>query len=182
MRKVISVESAPSLKGPVYLLGLSCGHVKRVTPLDDPRDYARAPTQSRAGCKDCAGWRPSSTKVCRDCTGRLPLSAFYRARGTTDGYQKRCKDCQHVYIATLNDGKPYIAQGQRAYKERNPLKYKARSELNNAVVTGNIIKPKVCEECGIEANLHGHHDDYTKALDVRWLCQPCHADWHKLHG
>ena len=87
-----------------------------------------------------------------------------------------------MYIATLNDGKPYIAQGQRAYKERNPLKYKARSELNNAVVTGNIIKPKVCEECGIEANLHGHHDDYTKALDVRWLCQPCHADWHKLHG
>lgn len=182
MRKVLAISADETPKGPVYLLSLSCGHVKRITPLDDPRDYARAPGQRRASCKDCTGLRSVSHKSCPDCDRKLPVSEFYRARGTSDGYQKRCKACQTDYIRSLNDSNPYVSKAQQAYNERNPLKHKARTALANAVSRGQIIKPDACQECGRSSALHGHHDDYSKPLDVRWLCQPCHADWHRLYG
>jgi hypothetical protein len=181
MQKVVSIERLYAPAGDIFALHLACGHEKRVTPLDDPRDYARAGKQQRASCKVCAGVRLTA-KECPDCSLVKPVSAFYRARGKRDGYQKRCKECQVLYIKTLNDGRPYTATAAKVHRERNPLKYQARMLLNNAVSRGQIVKPKQCEECGIAADLHGHHDDYREALNVRWLCQPCHADWHRLYG
>ena len=47
-----------------------------------------------------------------------------------------------------------------------------------AVKKGTLIRPDKCEECGKSCIPHGHHDDYTKLLDVRWLCIQCHEKWH----
>lgn len=59
------------------------------------------------------------------------------------------------------------------------LKAKARRKLRDAVDGGRIIRGS-CEECGA-AHGDGHHDDYSKPLDVRWLCRPCHRREHG-HG
>lgn len=52
----------------------------------------------------------------------------------------------------------------------------ARDVLRRAVFNGKIIK-KPCKECGDEFT-HGHHNDYSKPLDVIWLCPRHHADLH----
>lgn len=40
-------------------------------------------------------------------------------------------------------------------------------------------KPTHCEKCGAEEyDIHAHHDDYAKPLDVRWLCRSCHIKHH----
>jgi hypothetical protein len=40
--------------------------------------------------------------------------------------------------------------------------------------------PPACERCGTtHDNLHAHHDNYYKQLEVRWLCvEWCHPATH----
>jgi hypothetical protein len=63
---------------------------------------------------------------------------------------------------------------------RDPLlrqRHEARWQVRRAIAAGRLTR-KPCETCG-QLNVHGHHDDYTKPLEVRWLCTACHRDWHK---
>jgi len=64
----------------------------------------------------------------------------------------------------------------------NPEKYKAQSAVGNAVRDGRFHKPKICETCGEEKRLHGHHEDYSEPLRVNWLCAICHKARHKELG
>lgn len=56
----------------------------------------------------------------------------------------------------------------------------ARSAVAKAIKDGTLVR-KPCEECGAEPAL-AHHDDYSKPLDVRWLCHKHHSAWHAEHG
>ena len=63
-------------------------------------------------------------------------------------------------------------------KDLTTPKERARSRLRYAVWSGKVVKPALCQDCGRSANLHGHHNDYDKPLDVCWLCSWCHAAVH----
>lgn len=78
--------------------------------------------------------------------------------------------------------KPY--RQAAAMRAVDPLKAAARTALGNAVRDGCVIKPTICqgEGCGkvaIGRNLHGHHKDYSKSLEVDWLCTACHGAAHR---
>lgn len=55
----------------------------------------------------------------------------------------------------------------------------AQSLVAYHVKAGNIIKPSQCEECGSDGRIEAAHFDYSRPLDVRWLCVPCHRRWDK---
>ena len=76
-----------------------------------------------------------------------------------------------------NPGK--MSEYVRAWQKRNPEKLKAHHVINHAIEDGKLIKPSLCERCGSEANLEGHHEDYAKPREVTWLCRQCHVDTHK---
>jgi hypothetical protein len=59
------------------------------------------------------------------------------------------------------------------WKWKYDLKGKARSYLNVYVRRGKIVRGP-CEVCGRTDLIHGHHEDYTKPLEVRWLCRTHH--------
>lgn len=91
--------------------------------------------------------------------------------------QKR-KDCMAAYLKT-DKGKADHNKATDAYRQRNPQKYKATNAVNNALRDGKIAKPEHCEDCGTKCKPHGHHDDYEKKLEVRWLCNDCHKERHR---
>jgi hypothetical protein len=63
-------------------------------------------------------------------------------------------------------------------KDRTTPKERARQKVRYAVWAGKLVKPTACHECGTAGQVQGHHDDYDKPLDVRWLCTWCHAAVH----
>ena len=72
---------------------------------------------------------------------------------------------------------------KKAYKHLYPQKITAQNGLNYAVAVGRIIKPNDCADCGSISNkLDGHHKDYAKPLEVRWLCRQCHRVEHAKNG
>jgi hypothetical protein len=67
----------------------------------------------------------------------------------------------------------------RTYPRSTRAKELARSAVTHAVRSGVLTKPRHCQACGDSGRLCGHHADYTRPLDVTWLCLPCHAELHR---
>ncbi len=61
------------------------------------------------------------------------------------------------------------------WRKNNPIKARAHYAVQNSIKKGLIIT-KSCEICGNKA--HAHHDDYSKQLEIRWLCNKHHKEWH----
>lgn len=61
-------------------------------------------------------------------------------------------------------------------RANNPLKYKATNMVNNYLSKGKIIKLP-CSICG-DLKSQAHHHDYSKPLDITWLCVKHHSEIH----
>lgn len=75
-------------------------------------------------------------------------------------------------------GKAAQKRSKINYIKNHPEKIRAHWMLRAAVKSGKIIKPEQCSECEETKDIHGHHDDYSKPLVVRWLCRKCHDRHH----
>lgn len=68
---------------------------------------------------------------------------------------------------------------QRAHQLMHRERTRARSTVAGALARGLLYKPDSCERCETPTtDLEAHHWDYHEALDVRWLCVPCHNAVH----
>lgn len=82
---------------------------------------------------------------------------------------------QAVYLKTPQ-GKAAAYNKTRSWAICNPEKRKAHEKVKDALRRGALIK-QACQ-CG-EVLVHAHHDDYSKPLEVKWLCRACHRKHHE---
>ncbi len=115
----------------------------------------------------------TTVKTCFKCKAVKPITEFYVHPQMGDGRLNKCKQCtrrdvQENYRRNVEYYRAYDrARGFRVY---DPLKVAARSATRK-------LPRQPCEVCGAEKT-EAHHDDYTKPLDVRWLCKRHHSDLH----
>lgn len=68
---------------------------------------------------------------------------------------------------------------RRAINTRNAAKHLGQRAANlrvqRAVKRGELTRPDACETCGKPCKPEGAHTDYSRPLDVMWLCRKCHA-------
>lgn len=69
----------------------------------------------------------------------------------------------------------------RAYEKRNPERKKAYQTLYRALKKGIVTRPNKCQMCAKECKPEGHHHDYSKLLEVIWVCRKCHLEIHRQH-
>lgn len=65
---------------------------------------------------------------------------------------------------------------RRRQIERHPVHEAARVAVKNALARADLVR-RPCEKCG-DPKSEGHHDDYAKPLEVRWLCRTHHDEHH----
>lgn len=70
-----------------------------------------------------------------------------------------------------------VTRIQRTYRAENPEKVRAHEAVNYAVRSGKL-SPLPCARCGTSERVHAHHDDYSRPLDVIWLCPLHHKERH----
>lgn len=87
---------------------------------------------------------------------------------------------KEIHKLWLKNNYEKIIVANKIQQLKFPEKHKARSLLRKAVYEKRISKPKICDLCMIESNrIEGHHEDYSRPLDVKWLCVKCHRNLHK---
>lgn len=125
---------------------------------------------------------------CKECNKRDVQKNYRDNIEHYKEYERGRANLQHRVkaredYANTPQGKISANKANKSYRYRNPIKRGATQVVNNAVRDGRLYKPDNCEECGSKPKrLHGHHDDYAFALQVRWFCPGCHNKWHKENG
>jgi hypothetical protein len=135
-------------------------------------------------------------KLCLKCEQTKPVVEFYRDCTRPGGRHPYCKECQRRSASEYFRLHPEVnKRAVRRYKDShrevlnrrsaeyalaNPEKIRARSLANSARRHGRLVAPTVCGSCGKARKIRMHHEDYSKPLDVRWLCDVCHTQLHAL--
>lgn len=116
--------------------------------------------------------------------------------------ERRCTWCESPFLALLkevNRGKGNAcsvscANAARTAARRDPearakwlaankgtehyvQQRRAHHVVQNEIETGRLTRMP-CEVCGETKAVHAHHDDYSKPLEIRWLCVAHHRQHH----
>lgn len=83
--------------------------------------------------------------------------------------KRQCLRCHAAYMRNWRKTHRPTAEQRRRSNARSTAKVYQRR--------GKLVK-QPCEVCGSPDSVK-HHDDYSKPLDVRWLCRPHHAELHR---
>lgn len=68
----------------------------------------------------------------------------------------------------------------KRFWKNHPERYKQFCIYQNARNKGILINPNQCQLCGTkEMKIQAHHFDYSKPLQVTWICLECHKEIHK---
>lgn len=135
-------------------------------------------------------------KRCSKCKTEKPFELFYKNKAMRDGYCNYCISCLKKRYVSKRDT-PYherqLSLKRGRYQERkakgdydnlyqrkklkSPERVKARNALSYAIASGKLIK-QPCTVCG-DTKVQAHHTDYSKPLDVTWLCIKHHMQQHR---
>ncbi len=142
------------------------------------------------------------TLTCKGCGLSKPPEAYHVDPHLATGRRSRCRVCcqaRRTELRRLNPEK-YLARdaywraNERSDPRKRALYYSQRKEhqkrtpkqnyaqwcVKSAIRSGKMTRG-ACEVCG-SVNAQGHHDDYDKPLEVRWLCPLHHRQHHVDNG
>lgn len=142
----------------------------------------------------------TDSKICFKCGIKKPLSEFYKHPEMKDGHLNKCKECtkkdtkenrlkNHEYYCEydmMRGNLPHRKKLRRKttvkYRAIHPERMAIYDAVAHAIKKGVLVKPNRCQKCGSDKRIEGHHKDYSKPLEVEWLCSRCHRIEHANHS
>jgi len=72
--------------------------------------------------------------------------------------------------------KEKVAEYNREYRDAHRLQFRVYKAVGRALKSG-ALKKGACSACGA-IEVEAHHEDYSRPLDVTWLCRSHHKRGH----
>lgn len=117
-------------------------------------------------------------KICGKCKRSRFIEHFRPRQDEWPGRRSTCIDCERiVYRARYAAG----VYKKGVSKRKTPFaafKIAAKNAAREAMRHGVLFR-KPCDDCG-NVKSEAHHPDYSKPLEVDWLCRRCHMKRHRL--
>ena len=139
-------------------------------------------------CKDCGETKDtefyqSNKSTCKKCLVKYAEKWWKQhpsqlvLRNQKKIVQRRLNN-QKWYQCNGRNRAPNYANSIYLWQKRHPEAIRARLLLKRDIERKNIIKPYCCFLCNKECRVQAHHSDYSKPLEVIWLCASCHKKLH----
>lgn len=133
-------------------------------------------------CTRC-GVRKRQHKIsrCRECCAERA-----RELRADPKHRPRIKATARRYYQRNAEARRQYAKNRRALgltparAKQDPWHSAVQRRVFRAVQSGVLIVPGRCSACGVQSKLDAHHEDYSRPLDVTWLCRACHKQRHSL--
>lgn len=135
-------------------------------------------------------------KTCSRCGKEKPAKDFHHDSANDDGLTVWCAECNRTTNRSYYDRNrdKMIERSRRYYQEHREVHRARCARYSRRVGYATGVKPRThkmvraaikrgdlmrqpCEICGSQPT-EAHHDDYSKPLDVRWLCHQHHMEHH----
>lgn len=122
--------------------------------------------------------------ICSDCKKGMAKGRYEKNKEKRLAYSRQYKKDNPEKIKNLNVGwrknnKDKARAYTRRWRKNNKEKSYAHTRVHEAIKDGRLVKPCKCSKCDSTERIQGHHEDYSKPLEVIWLCESCHVALHK---
>lgn len=124
-------------------------------------------------------------ELCRNCYRKYNHESqkyWEKAKKDKNLMGKMREKAKRHYFNKLKGTEEYKEKRREAQKKwykKNKYKRRAHKIARKALLAGRIKKDN-CDICnGKETEMH--HEDYSKPLDIIWLCKNCHMAKHRKH-
>ena len=151
-----------------------------------------------SACKACLSAYQKARKAKLDA---LKPSGWKKKTADKAAYMREYRAANPDKMKAIEAARPYDPVRERAKYERKmkrlrgedyvvglpqnklsaeelAIRRKARTTYKTALKRGKLQRLP-CQVCG-EAESDGHHPDYSRPLDVVWLCKPHHDEVHRI--
>ena len=128
-----------------------------------------------------------SDKTCKPCRREMvrinrEKNAEYYRQYDKDRFRNDPRVSErHKRYQKTESGRASVIKSKKKWQEKNPVK-RAVHVITGSAIRSGALQKMPCEVCGSKSRVHAHHDDYSKPLEVRWLCSKHHTEWHELNG
>jgi hypothetical protein len=115
-------------------------------------------------------WKDKNREKVRKANRLFSRKRYYN---NLERERQRCVDWRKNNSEKLKRSEKY------SY-EKYPEKIRARSMVSCAIKNGYLTRPDNCSGCDSnKGKIEAHHPDYSKPLEVVWLCRKCHMSEHR---
>ena len=152
-----------------------CFKCMRHLPLDDFYRHSKMADGHLGKCKEC-----TKADVNKNRAANLEYYQQYDRHRFQYELERRSLQLDQMREWAKNNPEK-LAEVKSQWQARNPEKRQCHLSLASAIAKGTLVKSASCQSCGTsEGRIQGHHPDYTKPIDVMWLCATCHSRQHRL--